>query len=262
MTREGHPFEMNQEEDFDSDQTQDPWLSRFENECYGELEAQSGVDSRVDLPSIEERSAQQLWLGFQQTSTALAQLYNLKESSNDGYVVLVPFNKAAESLTKFYKDSVNNARECLRLGVQSGRTSRARDIAAWARKKRKSIRRDELLAYLCGKTLPPHLRNRQNRSLERQIPRFSSHQTDNFETGDYPVRDAFSLQGRTGTMANFNMGLGRSSTTSSSTMNSRTEELRYHDERVRGDHRKRANSSSSMDVSMDLSPSRKRGRFL
>ena len=96
----------------------------------------------------------------------------------------------------FLTDSVNNARECLRLGVQNGRTSKARDIAAWARKKRKSIRREELLAYLCGKTLPPHLKNRPNRSLERQIPIFSSHQTDSFEAGDFPVRDSFSLQGK------------------------------------------------------------------
>ena len=73
---------MNQEEDFDNEQPQDHWLSRFENECYGELEAQSGVDSRVDQTTVEEHSAQQLWLGFQQTSTALAQLYNLKGMCN------------------------------------------------------------------------------------------------------------------------------------------------------------------------------------
>ena len=71
------------------------------------------------------------------------------------------------------------------------------------------------------------------------------------------------ILGRTGTVSNFSMNYGRSSATSSSTVNSRTqEEFRFHDERVRGDNRKRANSSSSMDVSMDLSPSRKRGRFL
>ncbi|XP_005095137.1 UPF0472 protein C16orf72 homolog [Aplysia californica] len=256
---------MSQEDNYDNEQSPDHWSSRFEDECFGELEAQGGVESRVQ--SIEEHTAQQLWLGFQQTSTAIAQLYNFKDSAHDGYVLLVPFNKAAESLTKFYKDSLNNARECLRLGVQSGRSSRARDIAAWARKKRKSIRRDELLAYLCGKSLPPHHRNRQNRSLERQIPRFSSHQAENLESGDYPVREPFSLQGLNGAMSNISMGLSRASTTptttTSSTMSSwPTDEFRFHDDRARGEHhRKRTSSSSAMDVSME-SPSRKRGRFL
>ena len=108
-----------------------------------------------------------------------------------------PVNAAFEFSFFFIStDSLINARECLRLGVQSGRNSRARDIAAWARKKRKSIRREELLAYLCGKNMPahPHHRNRQNRSLERQLPR-RSHQNEAFETGEFPMRDAFTLQG-------------------------------------------------------------------
>ena len=99
-------------------------------------------------------------------------------------------------LTLIFLDSLINARECLRLGVQSGRSSRARDIAAWAKKKRKCIRREELLAYLCGKNMPTHThhRSRQNRSLERQLPR-RSHQNETFESGEYPVRDALTLQG-------------------------------------------------------------------
>jgi len=251
---------MNQEDSYETDQSSEHWISRFEDECFSELETQqTGVDSR--LQATEEQTAQQLWLGFQQTSTAIAQLYNTKDNSGDGYVLLVPFNKAAESLTKFYKDSINNARECLRLGVQSGRNNRTRDIAAWARKKRKNIRREELLAYLCGKSVPPHHRNRQNRSLERQFPRLSPHtNTDSFDSGEYQVRDAFSLQGLNGAMSNVSVGYNRCGTSASSTMTS--QEYRLHDDRNRDrEHRKRANSSSSMDVSMD-SPSRKRGRFL
>jgi len=251
---------MNQEDNFDNEQPTDNWFSRFEDECLGELEAQNGIEtSRAQ--TIEEQSAQQMWLGFQQTSTAIAQLYNYKDSDSqsDGYVLIVPFNKAAESLTKFYKDSLNNSRECLRLGIQNGRNSRTRDIAAWARKKRKSIRRDELLAYLCGKNLPPHHKNRQNRSLDRQIPRLTTHQTDNLDSGDYPVRDSFSLQGLNGAMSSINMGYTRSNATASSTMC--PQEFRIHDDRGRGEYRKRNNSSSTMDVCME-SPSRKRGKFL
>ena len=126
---------MSQEDEYGDEHSPDHWFSRFENECFGELEDQSSVESSR-VQSSEEHSAQQLWLGFQQTSTAIAQLYNMKEAGYDGHLELVRFNKAAESLTKFYKDSVNNSRECLRAGHQSGRSSRTRDIAAWIRKKR------------------------------------------------------------------------------------------------------------------------------
>ncbi|KAH9498369.1 hypothetical protein Btru_008120 [Bulinus truncatus] len=258
---------MNQEQSQDSDMSPDHWFTHFEDECFDELESQGRVENR--LQSAEEHTAQQLWLGFQHTSTAIAQLYNYKDAAHDGYVLMVPFNKAAESLTKFYKDSLNNARECLRLGVQSGRSSRARDIAAWARKKRKCIKREELLAYLCGKSLPPHAhhhRNRQNRSLERQLPR-RSHQAETIDSGEYPVMEAYTLQGLNGTMSNINSGYNRPSPTPSCTVSSYSrpqavDELFYHDERARcSEHRKRSSSSSAMDVNME-SPSRKRGKFL
>ncbi|GFR82310.1 UPF0472 protein C16orf72-like protein [Elysia marginata] len=267
---------MNQEEGNDEDQSPEHWFSNFEDECFNELETQGRVEAR--LQSAEEHAAQQLYSGFQSTSTAIAQLYNYKVASQDDCpVLMVPFNKAAESLTKFYKDSLINARECLRLGMQSGRNSRARDIAAWARKKRKSIRRDELLAYLCGKSMPAHThhRNRQNRSLERQLPR-RSHQNETFQSADYPVRDALTLQGLNGAMSNISMGYTwPCSTTSSSTSMARApvmEEILFHHHSdtcpgwsCNTDHhhgsRKRHGSSSATDVNMD-SPTRKRGKYL
>lgn len=67
---------MSQEESHDGEQTPEHWFSHFEDECFDELEVQGRVESR--LQSAEEYTAQQLWLGFQQTSTAMAQLYNFK----------------------------------------------------------------------------------------------------------------------------------------------------------------------------------------
>ncbi|CAG5121774.1 unnamed protein product [Candidula unifasciata] len=258
---------MHEENENDCEQPLEQWFSNFEDECLNELEAQGRVEAR--LQAAEENTAQQLWLGFQHTSTAIAQLYNYKDSASDGYFLLVPFNKAAESLTKLYKDSLNNARECLTLGMQSGRSSRARDIAAWVRKKRKCIRRDELLAYLCGKSLPSHShhhRNRQNRSIERQLPHRASHHSDAIDAGEYPVREAFSLQGLNGAMSNISMGYSRPSTAAGCTFNSFSRppvvDYLYHDERARSsEYRKRRNSSSGTDASME-SPSRKKGKSL
>lgn len=268
---------MNHEDGNDGDQSPEHWFTNFEDECFDELETQGRIDAR--LQSAEEHAAQQLYSGFQSTSTAIAQLYNYKVASQeDCPMLMVPFNKAAESLTKFYKESLINARECLRLGVQSGRNSRARDIAAWARKKRKSIRRDELLAYLCGKSMPAHShhRNRQNRSIDRQLPR-RSHQNESFQSTDFPVRDALTLQGLNGAMSNISVGYSWSNSTASSTSSvARTPVMEgilfhhHHPDNLPGcgchtDHhhssRKRHGSSSATDVNMD-SPTRKRGRYL
>ncbi|CAG5129804.1 unnamed protein product [Candidula unifasciata] len=255
---------MSQEDSHGGDQTPEHWFSNFEDECFDELESQGRIEPR--LQSAEEYAAQQLWQGFQQTSTAIAQLYNYKDVAHDGYVLLVPFNRAAESLTKFYKDSLHNARECLRLGVQCGRTSRARDIAAWARKKRKCIRRDELLAYLCGKSLPPHAHNnRSRRSIERQVPRRTSHPNDVIDSMEYPVRETIALQNLNGGISN-NMNHSRPSINSSCTGSSFSkppvmDDYIYPDDRVwNSEARKRSSSFSSTDVNME-SPSRKRGRF-
>lgn len=95
-------------------------------------------------------------------------------------------------------DSLHNARECIRLGIQSGRNTRARDIAAWARKKRKSIRRDELLAFLCGKSMPSHCSHkfRHNKTLDRQVTRLGSNPSETIGTTDYSFGNSIALQGK------------------------------------------------------------------
>ncbi|BFZ02672.1 hypothetical protein BsWGS_05711 [Bradybaena similaris] len=252
---------MSQEDSHGGEQTPEHWFSIFEDECLNELETQGRIEPGTQ--SAEEYAAQQLWLGFQQTSTAIAQLYNYKDVAHDGYLLLVPFNRAAESLTKFYKDSLYNARECLRLGVQCGRSSRARDIAAWARKKRKCIRRDELLAYLCGKSLPSHAHHhRSRRSIERQLPRRTPHQNDVIDSVDYPVRESIALQNLNGGMSNsMNNTINSSCTVSAFSKPPVVDDYFYPEDWVYNpEQRKRSSSSSSTDVNME-SPSRKRGRF-
>lgn len=67
---------MNNEDNQDLEHSPDHWLSSFEDECFDELDSQSRIEPR--LQAAEEHAAQQLWMGFQQTSTAIAQLYNYK----------------------------------------------------------------------------------------------------------------------------------------------------------------------------------------
>lgn len=46
-------------------------------------------------------------------------------------------------------------RRCGDLGVEMGKQKHCKEIMNWARKKRRMIRREDLLAYLAGKPPPP-----------------------------------------------------------------------------------------------------------
>lgn len=46
-------------------------------------------------------------------------------------------------------------RRCSDLGIEVGKQKRSKEIMNWARKKRRMIRREDLLAYLSGKPPPP-----------------------------------------------------------------------------------------------------------
>lgn len=50
---------------------------------------------------------------------------------------------------------MDSIRRCSELGVEMGRQKRCKEIMNWARKKRRMIRREDLLAYLAGKPPPP-----------------------------------------------------------------------------------------------------------
>lgn len=52
-------------------------------------------------------------------------------------------------------DSIDSMRRCSDLGVEMGKQKRSKEILNWARKKRRMIRREDLLAYLAGRPPPP-----------------------------------------------------------------------------------------------------------
>ncbi|RUS78990.1 hypothetical protein EGW08_013247, partial [Elysia chlorotica] len=99
-----------------------------------------------------------------------------------------------------------------------------------------------------------------------QIPR-RSHQTETFESGDFPVRDALTLQGLNGAMSNINVSYSRpgSATSCSTSMfhHHHSDDLPAWGCTSEHHHgnRKRHGSSSATDVNME-SPSRKRGKYL
>lgn len=64
---------MNQEEVQDEDQQPENWLGNFEAECHDELDSEPNMEER--LHSERDLAIQHLWLTFQNSATAIAQLY-------------------------------------------------------------------------------------------------------------------------------------------------------------------------------------------
>ncbi len=52
-------------------------------------------------------------------------------------------------------ESIDAMRRGIELGKQLGHARRTRDLLSWVKKKRRHVRREELIGYLCGVSPPP-----------------------------------------------------------------------------------------------------------
>lgn len=110
----------------------------------------------------------------------------------------------------------------MELGVQKGRQRHLKDIISWVKKRRKHIRREDLLAFLCGKNPPQRtkvssgMRHSSGARMERTFPRFSSADSlpRNAEADMQCFREAIALQG---TLSVTNLTSNNTSFTSGST---------------------------------------------
>ena len=55
----------------------------------------------------------------------------------------------------FALDAMEVQKRNFERGIQFGHNKRMRDLITWVKKKRRHIRKDELLAFVCGKPPPP-----------------------------------------------------------------------------------------------------------
>lgn len=239
------------------------WLSHFESQCLQELDTEANMEER--LQTEREYAAQKLWSAFQNSATAVAQMYR---DRHQGRSLWGPFRNAATAVTDMYKDSIDTLRVCIDVGVQCGKQHRTKDIIAWAKKKRRHIRREELLAFLCGKN--PPLRNRSTSTgktgawmtkdwpSQRLAHRGGRDLEEDNDTELQAFSDALALQGLNGAMSNISVGYLPHG---GGTLNSRNmEDLNRFilDEISRhSDSRKRSPPTDGMD-----SPSRKKSRII
>ncbi|XP_076458952.1 HUWE1-associated protein modifying stress responses-like [Babylonia areolata] len=247
---------MHQADDQDQEQSESRALIQRELESINHLQSQPNLEET--LLAEREISEKQLFLMFQNSASAISQLYK------DRYeVAWLPFQNAALAVTNLYKECLNRLQHCVELGQQTGRYNRTKDLVAWARKRRRQIQREDLLAYLCGVPIPP--RNRYNSqsgrrlSLERSLPvprhshSLSHHNLAGADMLDGDLNrfeEALTLQGISGMSGRSSGFHGHSASTQP------MENLE--DFALYRDHRKR--STQPHDV--HDSPARKRSRFL
>lgn len=128
------------------------WMTGWEQQCLNSVEEQPDYEG---ILLKETDSAQKtLWTTFQDSASAIAQLYRDRFTSEPG-ALWVPFQTAAGTVTALYKESCDNIRRTGEAAVQCGYTRRNKELISWAKRRRHHIRREDLLAYLAGKPPPP-----------------------------------------------------------------------------------------------------------
>ncbi|EDW30591.1 GL26764 [Drosophila persimilis] len=153
---------------------EESWL---EEQCHHEIDGQHDEFER-EYVRQRDNNLGTVWGAFQDSATAVAQLYRERSSnafSSDTGALWLPFQTAAGTVTTLYKESCDGLKRTSDAAVQCGYQRRTRELADWARsKKRRMIRREDLLAYLAGKPMPPyntnpHANRHQNQSITTAV---------------------------------------------------------------------------------------------
>lgn len=106
----------------------------------------------------------------------------------------------------FVADALDAMKRSFDYGVQCGIQKRNRELINWAKKKRRHIRREDLVGYLCGKNPPVRPRTSAPLNMtvnlskvvngDRSSPRLSTPEHSDAEPDLRPFRDALALQSK------------------------------------------------------------------
>lgn len=131
-------------------QHSDELLDEYERELERTCE-QSAVD--------KEHCEQKLFHSFQQSACAVAQMF--KDKSHAPPASLNSWNSfqnAAGAITVLYKDALDACKVNVEMGVGVGQQRKCKELLGWLRKKkrRNTIRKDDLISFLMGKQVLHH----------------------------------------------------------------------------------------------------------
>ncbi|XP_074601024.1 HUWE1-associated protein modifying stress responses [Brevipalpus obovatus] len=131
-----------------------PSLNSLSESLYNhhwEEESVHSIDDNCDfekqLNQEKDTLSRKLWLSFQNAACSVAQLYKDRES---GVSFWVPFQNAATDVTSLYKECIESTKRNVDLCLQLGMQRKNREVLAWAKKRKRFIRREDLLAFLRG----------------------------------------------------------------------------------------------------------------
>lgn len=146
----------------------DNWLTGWEQQCAEAIENQPDYDQSLALEN--ENFQRKVWTSFQDSATAIAQLYRDRYTGEPATIWL-QFQTAAGTVTALYKDSCESLKRTTEIAKQSGYQKRNNEILHWAKRKRRLIRREDLLAYLAGKPPPLSRQSHHHHGHHRLSPR-------------------------------------------------------------------------------------------
>ncbi|XP_071963591.1 HUWE1-associated protein modifying stress responses-like [Antedon mediterranea] len=255
---------MSEHRDRGEDSGSDFRASNWEQHCLDILDGEPNLDDER-LPQEKQIAFEQLWYSFQACASAVTQLYKDRHHNNDSGIHWINFQNAAAAVTALHKESMDMYKRGMDMGLQAGYQRRTRDIAGWAKKRRRLIKREDLLSYMCGKPAPPRHRPPQvpRTSMERSSPRLHSPPRESLNQADdglQAFRDALALQGLSGAMADVQVNVSQSPPHGRRRHANLSDY--FYDELLspnQQDSRKRSNSSN--DVHMD-SPTHKKNRLI
>jgi len=155
----------------------DPWsiFSPTERESIENIEDEDNLFER--LHEQREAALERLWSTFQGAASSLAQLYKerplceccdkcLYRSNN--HERWLPFQGAANKVTSLYRDGSEGLRAGIELGYRAGYQKRNRDITNWIKKRRRTIRREDVLLNLSGRS-PPRRKTSDSRTNSNSL---------------------------------------------------------------------------------------------
>jgi hypothetical protein len=101
------------------------------------------------------------------------------------------------SFSFFLIESVDTHQRSFDIGIQIGYQRRNKDVLAWVKKRRRTIRREDLISFLCGKVPPPRNSRAPPRLTVVSPNRATSTETSSsVETDLQPFREAIALHGK------------------------------------------------------------------
>ncbi|XP_011816415.1 PREDICTED: UPF0472 protein C16orf72 [Colobus angolensis palliatus] len=196
------------------------WFSKWERQCLAEAEQEEQLPPELQEEAAAELAGlksekQKLWHLFQISATAVAQLYKDSGCQQQGLSMWDPFQNAAMAVTSLYKESGDAHQRSFHLGVQVGHQRRIKDVLEWVKKGRSTIRREDLISFLCGKVPPAPPPPRTPRTPPKPptgapSQAVATESSSSVDVDLQPFQEATALHGLSGAMAGISMRSGDS----------------------------------------------------